>query len=292
MLPDDLDRRWSRILMVPDSTGTRRQWHILDNLSSLQSDAPVGTLLCVHGNPTWSYLWRHVIERVSTAERPWRVIAVDQLNMGWSERTGTRRRLAQRVEDLTDLTQALDLHGPVGTLGHDWGGVISLGWALSHQDQVAGVALLNTAVHQPPGSAIPALIALARLPGVRWAVTAASPFFLQSTLALAHPRLPAATRAAYLTRTARGRGEPASMSSSRTSPLRPGIRAGRRCRTLLRACRTCRRCRHCCCGARAIRCSATCICATCAGACPRRSFIALKALGTCSPRTPTSPGRS
>ena len=47
--------------------------------------------------------------------------------MGFSERTGTFRRLADRINDLGDLTDALGLDGPVVTVGHDWGGVISLG---------------------------------------------------------------------------------------------------------------------------------------------------------------------
>ena len=40
--------------------------------------------------------------------------------MGYSERTGTFRRLADRINDLGDLTDALGLDGPVVTAGHDW----------------------------------------------------------------------------------------------------------------------------------------------------------------------------
>ncbi len=76
--------------------------------------------------------------------------------MGFSERTGTFRRLADRINDLGDLTAALGLDGPVVTVGHDWGGVISLGWAVAHPQQLAGVVLTNTAVHQPAGTPRPA----------------------------------------------------------------------------------------------------------------------------------------
>ncbi len=195
--PPGVDPRWVRTVRVPDFNGIERSWHVLDNRSTL-SGPPVGTLLCVHGNPTSSYLWRHVIAALSTGERPWRVIAMDQLNMGWSERTGVRRRLETRLDDLGRLTDALGVDGPVVTLGHDWGGCISLGWATRHTAQIAAVAVLNTAVHQPPGSALPFLIAAARLPGVRRFVTATSPIFLRSTLAIAHPRLPEEVRAGYL----------------------------------------------------------------------------------------------
>ena len=110
-------------------------WHLLDNGAQLarRGLTPAGTLLCVHGNPTWSYLWRDPAgQPVPTTAHPWRVVAVDQLDMGFSERTGTFRRLADRVNDLGDLTAALGLDGPVVTVGHDWGGVISLGWAVAH----------------------------------------------------------------------------------------------------------------------------------------------------------------
>ena len=107
---------------------------------------PAGVLLCVHGNPTWSYLWRRLL---ASAPPGWRVVAPDQLGMGWSERLTSPRTLPQRVADLGDLTSALGITGPVVTVGHDWGGIISLGWALAHRDQLRGVVLTNTAIAQP-----------------------------------------------------------------------------------------------------------------------------------------------
>ena len=141
-----------------------RTWHLLDNgpRSPRPASTPVGTVLCVHGNPTWSYLWRRLVARAtdarpSPAAPPGASIAVDQLDMGFSERTGVERDLhAAAVADLADLTDALELDGPVVTLGHDWGGVVSMGWAVDHPDLLAGVMLLNTAIHQPETTTIPA----------------------------------------------------------------------------------------------------------------------------------------
>ncbi|MBE1491493.1 alpha/beta fold hydrolase [Plantactinospora soyae] len=196
-----LDPAWSRRVTAVDSQGVERTWHVLDTAVT-DPERPsgyVGTLLCVHGNPTWSYLWRHLLARFSRPDAPpWRVVAVDHLDMGFSERTGTVRPLAQRIDDLGTVTDALGLTGPVITVGHDWGGVISLGWALRHPDQLRGVVLTNTAVHQPPGSSAPTLIRLARLPGILPAVTVSSPTFLRATLALANPPLPEQVRAGYL----------------------------------------------------------------------------------------------
>ncbi|MCZ2815967.1 alpha/beta fold hydrolase [Modestobacter sp. VKM Ac-2984] len=185
-----LDPAWSRRLTVADGTGTEHDWHLLDNGVT----DPVGTLLCVHGNPTWSYLWRRL---VAAAPPGWRVMAPDHLGMGFSERLPGPRPLAQRVADLGDLTAALGVTGPVITVGHDWGGVLSLGWALAHQEQLRGVVLGNTAVAMPEGDLGPALIRLAHAPGVRSVATVGTPLFVRATTALSSPRLPADVRDAF-----------------------------------------------------------------------------------------------
>jgi acyl-coenzyme A synthetase/AMP-(fatty) acid ligase/pimeloyl-ACP methyl ester carboxylesterase len=200
-----VDPEWSRTVSVEstssiDPPGTVRRWHVLDNAAQLSRRGlePAGTLLCVHGNPTWSYLWRALLGAGSDPAHPWRVVAVDQLDMGYSERTGTFRRLADRINDLGDLTDALGLAGPVVTVGHDWGGSISLGWALAHPQLTAGVVLTNTAVHQPAGTGTPPALRLAMHPAVhRWGTTT-SDAFLRVTHALARPALPAEVRRAYM----------------------------------------------------------------------------------------------
>ncbi|MEC5151819.1 acyl-CoA synthetase (AMP-forming)/AMP-acid ligase II/pimeloyl-ACP methyl ester carboxylesterase [Cryobacterium psychrotolerans] len=203
-----LDPAFSRLVEAEEPGAGIRTWHLLDNGPVLASRGitPVGTVLCVHGNPTWSYLWRSLVTQATDAAtrgaEAWRVIAVDQLEMGFSERTGTVRPLARRVADLGDLTDALGaeplgLTGPVLTFGHDWGGVVSLGWAIDHPDLLAGVLLLNTGVHQPEDAAIPAPLRLALQGGVLGAATVTTPAFLDTTLALAHPPLSAAVKRAY-----------------------------------------------------------------------------------------------
>lgn len=185
-----LELQWSRLVETPDLDGVGRTWHLLDN----QAADPAFTLLCVHGNPTWSYLWRDLIAH---APHNVRVIAIDQLDMGYSERTGTARRLQQRVDDLSALTDQLDLNSPIVTVAHDWGGPIALGWAERHREQMAGIVLTNTAVHQPAGSPAPGLIRLVRVPGVLKTVCATTPMFVRGTLALSRPRPARLIREAY-----------------------------------------------------------------------------------------------
>ncbi|HAN71669.1 MAG TPA: hydrolase [Actinobacteria bacterium] len=189
-----LDPRWSVVVEARDADGVSRSWHVLDTHADGPEEDIRLTVLCVHGNPTWSYLWRSVL---ASAPADVRVIAVDHLDMGFSDRTGTVRPLAQRVADLGSLTSALGVVGPVVVVAHDWGGPISLGWVLEHQDEVAGVALLNTAVHQPDASRAPSVIRVARATPVRHAATVLTPAFIRGTTALSGRRLPPDVAAAY-----------------------------------------------------------------------------------------------
>lgn len=185
-----LDPTWSRLVQVRDSRGVGRTWHVLDTAPS----EPQGTLLCVHGNPTWSYLFRSVVD---AARDRWRVIAPDHLGMGYSERVEEHLTLRDRVDALSSLTEALDVRGPVVIVAHDWGGSISLGWVEQHLDLVSGVMLLNTAVSQPHGERAPALIRLARSTPLRETLTSRTDLFVRATLRQARPPLPPDVAAAY-----------------------------------------------------------------------------------------------
>ncbi|MCU1397074.1 MAG: putative fatty-acid--CoA ligase [Acidimicrobiales bacterium] len=164
-------------------------WHVLDHGPA----EPVGTIVCVHGNPTWSFHWRRFVERFGDR---YRVIAVDQLGMGYSERTA-QRRFAQRVGDLGDVIDALEVTGPVITVAHDWGGPISLGWVLGNTDRVVGVVLCNTGVAVPAGRRAPALIRLAASGPITDLVCHRTRTFVDGTLALSGKRVTSVARSGY-----------------------------------------------------------------------------------------------
>lgn len=170
---------WSRILLLNDDDETLGV-HVLDH-GPVHAET---TVICVHGNPTWSYLWREVIEQ---APADVRVVAIDQIGMGFSTRTGRMRRLAQRIEDLGSIIDALQIAGRIVLMAHDWGGPVALGWASAdraNSERLAGIVLTNTAVHQPEHRGIPSLIAAARTRGVRDLVCARSSVFLRGTTAI------------------------------------------------------------------------------------------------------------
>ena len=185
-----VDPSWSRLVQAVDAEGVLRTWHVLDNDVAPQA----GTLLCVHGNPTWSYLWRRFL---GCADPGWRVVAVDQLGMGYSERPKSPRSLATRIDDLDAITAELGIAGRVVLAAHDWGGPISLGWALRHVDQIAGLILTNTGVAVPPQTGTPALIRLARSRALRELVCVRTATFVRAAAAMSRPPIPVEVRRAF-----------------------------------------------------------------------------------------------
>ncbi|MEZ3156125.1 alpha/beta fold hydrolase [Microbacterium sp. BWR-S6Y] len=211
-----LDPSLSRLVSVDGvlaDRGASRLWHVLDTGDALAERGiePIGTIVAVHGNPTWSYLWRALVNasivRADAGRAAWRVVAVDQLEMGFSERSALRRTLAQRIADLDALVSELGIRGPIVTIGHDWGGPVSLGWAVENRDRLAAVIALNTAVHHPEGADLPFALRVATARGMLAAGTTGTTAFLDVTLALADldPEVRAAFRAPYAT-VARRRG--------------------------------------------------------------------------------------
>jgi len=104
-------------------------------------DAP--PLLFVHGNPTWSYLWRRPIAELSARGR--RCVAFDHMGFGRSDKPPqlSAYSLECHIENAIALIDALDL-SDVTLVGHDWGGPIGLGALLERRDRLRAVVLMNT----------------------------------------------------------------------------------------------------------------------------------------------------
>jgi pimeloyl-ACP methyl ester carboxylesterase len=122
-------------------------------LSYLDEGPPDGdVIVMLHGNPSWSYYWRHLV--LGLQDR-YRCIVPDHVGMGLSEKpsdTRYRYTLQSRVDDLTLLLDTLGITGPVTLVVHDWGGMIGFGWALSHMAQVQRLVILNTAAFPLPAA--------------------------------------------------------------------------------------------------------------------------------------------
>ena len=110
-------------------------------------------IVMVHGQPTWSYLYRKMIPPLVAAG--YRCVAPDLMGFGLSDKPTDEAAytLRRHVELVTGLVEHLELKG-VTTVGQDWGGPIVLRYAIDHQDNVQALVILNTAVRLMPVPAI------------------------------------------------------------------------------------------------------------------------------------------
>jgi haloalkane dehalogenase len=104
-----------------------------------------GTLLFVHGNPTWSFHWRRLISALRTE---YRCVAPDHLGCGLSDCQPRPLRLADHIDNQTRLVETLDLVR-VTLVAQDWGGAISLGALLANRARFERIVLLNTGAFRP-----------------------------------------------------------------------------------------------------------------------------------------------
>lgn len=98
-------------------------------------------IVCLHGEPTWSYLYRKFIPSLA---RDFRVIAPDHMGFGKSETPPDREyTLRTHVENLAALIDELDLTDITFVL-QDWGGPIGAAYTLRHPERVRRLVLMNT----------------------------------------------------------------------------------------------------------------------------------------------------
>jgi pimeloyl-ACP methyl ester carboxylesterase len=120
-------------------------------------------LVMVHGNPTWSFYWRHLIAGLSPS---YRTIVPDHIGCGLSDKPGDDRYeyvLDRRVDDLECLLDSLGVTKDITLVLHDWGGMIGLAFATRHPDRVKRLVVFNTAgFGLPPGRRLPWQIGVVR----------------------------------------------------------------------------------------------------------------------------------
>jgi haloalkane dehalogenase len=99
-------------------------------------------ILLLHGEPTWSYLWRKIIPQL-----PGRKIAPDLIGFGRSDKPEDIGWYSydRHVASVAALAEALDLRD-LTLVVHDWGGPIGLRFAVEHPNRVARLVVLNTGI--------------------------------------------------------------------------------------------------------------------------------------------------
>ena len=165
-----------RYTEVPDGEGGSLRIHHVDEGPS---EGPI--VLCMHGQPTWSYLYRHMIPVLAAAGL--RVLAPDLVGFGRSDKPAAREDFSyqRQVDWMTAWLLANDVQGAT-FVGQDWGGLIGLRMVAENPDRFARVVAANTGLPTP--QAIPA----ERLEAVRaFRTSAPTPTLPEMAAALANP---------------------------------------------------------------------------------------------------------
>jgi cis-3-alkyl-4-acyloxetan-2-one decarboxylase len=135
-------------------------------------------ILFVHGNPTWSYLWRRPIAELAGNGR--RCVAFDHMGFGRSDKPPhlSRYTLQAHVENALALVDELDLRD-VTLVAHDWGGPIGLGAMLERRDRLGRIVLINTWAWELP-SFIPPFLREFRTEGLGEILALGGNLFVES----------------------------------------------------------------------------------------------------------------
>ena len=109
-------------------------------------------VVLVHGEPTWSFLYRHVIPPLLDAGL--RVVAPDHPGLGRSDKPADRDWFTydRMVEAFDAHLDAAGIDEPCTLVVHDWGGPIGLRWAVEHPQRVARLVILDTGLFAPGGT--------------------------------------------------------------------------------------------------------------------------------------------
>ncbi|MET9318282.1 haloalkane dehalogenase [Kribbella sp. NPDC003505] len=127
-----------------DGEGTKLRVHYVDEWPG--EDASGETVLLLHGEPTWSYLYRHVIPPLVAAGH--RCVAPDLVGFGKSDKPRNRFDYTYQahVEWLSETVfDQLDLHD-VTMVCHDWGGLLGLRLLADHPDRFSRVVATSTSL--------------------------------------------------------------------------------------------------------------------------------------------------
>jgi haloalkane dehalogenase len=142
-----------RYVEVTGASGEPLRMHYVD-----EGPRAARTLLLLHGEPTWSYLYRNMIPLFSAASL--RSVAPDLIGFGRSDKPANRDdyTYARHVDWLASFIVALDLRDTIVVM-QDWGGLLGLRVLAEHAARFAGAVVANTFLptgDEPPNPAFEA----------------------------------------------------------------------------------------------------------------------------------------
>ena len=110
--------------------------HYIDTLAGSE------TLLMLHGEPSWSFLYRHMINNLMT---DYRCIAPDLFGFGRSDKPTEieDHTFNFHYQSLQAFIQKLDLKD-ITIIVQDWGGILGIPLAIEHEDRIKRIVIMNT----------------------------------------------------------------------------------------------------------------------------------------------------
>lgn len=131
---------------VTDADGTTLRIHYVDE--GPRDGTPV---LLMHGEPSWAYLYRHIIKGLTDRGR--RAIAPDLIGFGRSDKPAARTDYTyeRHVDWMSQWLTALNLTG-VRLFCQDWGGLIGLRLVAAFPERFDGLVIANTSL--PTGGGV------------------------------------------------------------------------------------------------------------------------------------------
>ncbi len=124
-------------------------------------------IVFLHGNPTFSYVWRNILPYVQDFGR---ILAPDLIGMGDSQKLPESGpdsyTFVEHRRYLDALLEALDVRERVTLIGHDWGAALAFDWARRHPDAVRGIAYMEAVAGTSSWSEMPE-VARARFQALR-----------------------------------------------------------------------------------------------------------------------------
>jgi haloalkane dehalogenase len=123
---------------IPSGTGPSLRVHHLD-----EGDPSAPTVLLMHGEPSWCFLYRHMVPVLVDAGL--RCVAPDLVGFGRSDKPAARTdyTYARHVAWMQATLDALALDD-ITLVGQDWGGLIGLRLVAANPDRFARVVAANT----------------------------------------------------------------------------------------------------------------------------------------------------
>lgn len=122
----------SKFIKIMDSN-----LHYIDENNN--EDADQTTFVCVHGNPSSSYLWRNIIPILLPKGR---VIAMDLIGFGKSDKPNIDYKVLTHSKYFDTFINELNLNNIIFVL-HDWGTALGLSYARRNSEKIKGVVFME-----------------------------------------------------------------------------------------------------------------------------------------------------